>query len=175
MAYSKSGIQTCLSVHTQNTDPKCIRGEGGPRGFTLVEVMVAVFIAAILAAAAVAAMSSFRAKYALDAATRLIWSDLQNAKAAAVKTNQSVTVTRSTGTQYGYSYTDGSGIGHTLSRDLANDYPGTTVSLTGNAVTFSFRGTAGNPGDADKTVMVQNSSGTKSFAVKWTGNIQSVQ
>jgi len=144
------------------------------KGFTLLELMIVIAIAGILAAFAIPGMSTFVAKYRLDGATRALWADLQSAKMSAVKMNKSVILTINTSSKYSYTYTDPNGNAHTFSRDTTNDFPGVTITITGGSVTFGKTGLVGTPGDSDKTVTLQNASGTKTFVIKWTGNIQGV-
>lgn len=53
-------------------------------------------------------------------------------------------------------------------RDFSTDYPGVTVEIQNNTITFGSTGTAGGGG---KTVRVQSPAGTKSFTVVTTGRI----
>jgi type IV fimbrial biogenesis protein FimT len=142
-------------------------------GFTMVEVLVVLVIGSILTAIAVPSVINFLQKYRLEGATRVIWSDMQSAKMSAVKANQSVSVQLLTSTSYSYSYTDGLAATHSFYRDLSDEYPGVTVGFsTGTSITFRSMG-MGQPGTT-KTVTLQNGFGSRSFAINWTGRIESL-
>ena len=119
-------------------------------------------------------MARFVNNYRLETAARTVWSDVQSAKMAAIKANQSVMVQKLSSTSYTYSFTDGFNQVHSFFRDLNSDGPGVTLAFDGGSpITFFGSGMASDVG-VDRVVTVQNSSGTKSFLVSWTGKIGSI-
>ncbi len=144
------------------------------RGFGLVELAIAVAIVGITTAMAVAGTARLVNWYRLNGAAAIIRTDLQAARMAAIKTNQSVTVDVNTSTQYSYSYVDSSGHTLSFSRNLSSDSPGVTITMTGSSVTFTSQGLAGNPGDADKAVTAQGVARSRVFSIRWTGEMSSV-
>jgi type IV fimbrial biogenesis protein FimT len=131
----------------------------GQKGFSLIEVLITLGILVIVAAIAVPQMGRMLESYRLNGAARLVWSDMQNAKMTAVRENRSITVNfRSTS----YDFVRNGAV--IFTRNLANDYPGVTVS--GGNITFNSRGTA-NP----ITITVSLAGRTRSFSIAWTGRI----
>lgn len=141
------------------------------KGFTLVELLIAIAIAAILAAIAIPHTGTIVNTYRLNGAARVVWSDLQNAKMTAIKTNQSITVTFDNTTTHSYPRpNDPRGL---FTRNLANDYPGVTISYTGgSSMSFNSRGMV-PVGDVG-TVRVMLAGRTKQITIAWTGRIQSL-
>ncbi|HED00198.1 MAG TPA: prepilin-type N-terminal cleavage/methylation domain-containing protein [Proteobacteria bacterium] len=144
---------------------------GDHRGFTLTELMIVVALTAILAAIAYPQMGSMINTYRLNGAARAVWSDLQNAKMTAIKTNQSITVTFDNTTTHSYPRpNDPRG---PFTRNLANDYPGVTISYTGgSSLSFNSRGMV-PVGDVG-TVKVTLAGRTKKFTIQWTGRIGNI-
>ena len=66
-------------------------------GFTLIELIVAIAIMGIAAAIAIPGFSSWLPNYRLKSATRDLYSNMQMAKLAAIKQNQTCSITLSTG------------------------------------------------------------------------------
>lgn len=138
------------------------------RGFTFVEILIVIAILIILAAIAIPQMGSMINIYRLSGATRIVWSDLQNAKMTAIKENRNIRV-NSSSTSYNFVRVDtGENI---FTRDFASDYPNVTVLINGDgSVTFNSRGMAQN-----RTVTVQLSGRQKQFTILWTGRIREIQ
>ncbi|MBU1208120.1 MAG: prepilin-type N-terminal cleavage/methylation domain-containing protein [Proteobacteria bacterium] len=136
------------------------------KGFTLVELLIAIAIAAILAAIAIPHTGTIVNTYRLNGAARVVWSDLQNAKMTAVKENKSVKVNFST-PSYNFVRVETSEV--IFTRNLANDYPNVTISSSGGSTTFNSRGMADST-----TITVGLSSKQKKFTIAWTGRIQSL-
>ncbi len=139
-------------------------------GFTLLEIMVAVAILGILVGLSVPSMARFVNSQRLESAARTVWSDIQSAKMAAIKENQSVTVQSTSATQYSYSFVDGFGNTHSFVRNLADECPGVTISMTG-ATPVTFLGSGIRQPGQNTTVVLTNSAGTRCFLVAWSGSI----
>jgi type IV fimbrial biogenesis protein FimT len=142
-------------------------------GFTLLELLVALAIVGIVVGIAVPSMARFVDNYRLETAARTVWSDVQSAKMAAIKENQSVTLTLNSSTTYSYSFTDGNGAVHSFSRDITQDCPGVDLSFSGGSTTIVFLGSGTRvEGAADTTITLSNASGqARAFPVSWTGRI----
>jgi type IV fimbrial biogenesis protein FimT len=133
----------------------------GQKGFSLVEVLIAIGILIILAAIAIPQMRGMLESYRLNGAARVVWSDMQNAKMTAIRENRSITVNfRSTS----YDFVRNGAV--IFTRNLANDYPGVTVSSTGGTTTFNSRGTVDFT-----TITISLAGRTRSFSIAWTGRI----
>lgn len=138
------------------------------RGFTLVELLIGAMIVAILGVVAAPQFTNMLQRFRLNGATRVVWGDLHKARLMAIKESTSMTVNFG-GNSYNITRTVTGQVA--LQRNLAQDYPGVTVSITNNAITFGSTGTAGG---GSQTVQVQSSAGTKSFTVLTTGRIGNV-
>lgn len=140
----------------------------GQKGFTLVEVLIAIGILVILSAIAIPQMRGIIESYRLNGAARVVWSDMQNAKMTAIKTNQSITVTFVNTTTYSHPRpNDPRGA---FTRNLANDYPNVTIRSSGESTTFNSRGMV-DP----TTITVSLSGRQKEFKIAWTGRIERIQ
>jgi prepilin-type N-terminal cleavage/methylation domain-containing protein len=139
------------------------------RGFTVLELVLAIMIMGILTAASVPQFSILLRTYRLNAATNVVWGDLHKARIIAIKENRAIQVNFTTSTSYNIVRVGTGQVIHT--RNLLTDYPGTTVNINNNPMTFGSTGTAGFGG---ATVQVQNPAGTKSFTIATTGRIGSV-
>jgi prepilin-type N-terminal cleavage/methylation domain-containing protein len=135
------------------------------RAFTLVEVLIGAMIMAIIATFAVPQFGGLLRAYRLNGATKVFWGDLHKARLMAIKENNSIRVDFS-GTSYTIVRVNTGGAA--FIRNLGANYPGITVSIQDNTVTFGSTGTAGVGG---KTVQVQGSGGTKTFTILTTGRI----
>ena len=142
-------------------------------GFTLLEVLVAVAIVGILIGLAVPGMTGFLNNHRLETAARTVWSDVQSAKMAAIKENQSVILQRTSPTQYSYSFVDGFGNVHSFVRNLADECPSVTITLTGTTPIRFVGSGIRQPGE-NTTVTLANSAGTRNFLVAWSGSIGGV-
>lgn len=127
-------------------------------GFTVLELMVAIGIAAIVMAVAVPSFMSWLPTLRLSSAARQVATDLQVARMKAISQNTSYTVTftPSNGT---YSYS-------TDSRDIGQLYPGISISSAPNPV-FTPRGTASTTG----TIRLSNGTATKDIVVSTVGRV----
>lgn len=138
------------------------------KGFSLIEVLIALGILIIVAAIAIPSMGRMLESYRLNGAARLVWSDMQNAKMTAIRENRSITV-NFTPTSYNFVRA-----GETIpifTRNLANDYPNVIVSSTNNvSITFNSRGTVGPA----TTITISLAGRTRSFSIAWTGRIGSI-
>jgi prepilin-type N-terminal cleavage/methylation domain-containing protein len=136
------------------------------RGFTVIELFLAIMIMGILTAAAVPQFNRLLQTYRLKGATNVIWGDLHKARITAIKENRAIQVNFMTTTSYNIVRV---GTGQVIyTRNLLTDYPGITVNINNNPMTFGSTGTAGFGG---ATVQVQNPAGTKNFTILTTGRI----
>ena len=140
----------------------------GDKGFTVIELLIGAMIVAILGVVAAPQFTGLLQRFRLNGATRVVWGDLHKARLMAIKENTAMTV-NFTGNSYNITRTVSGQV--VLQRNLAQDYPGITVSITNNAITFGSTGTAGG---GSQTVQVQSSAGTKSFTVLTTGRIGNI-
>lgn len=155
---------------------KHMQERDGPRGFSLLEVLITVVLIGILIGLSLPSLAGLLNGYRVDAAAGVVWSDIQSAKMSAIKANQSVSVVLTSAVTYSYSYSDALSNTHTFSQDLSRDYPGVTLSFNGPiTLTFNSLGMKQPPTPGTSTtVTVSNSSKTLSFSVNWTGAIGSL-
>lgn len=130
------------------------------RGFTLMELMVAVAVSMIVLAVGTPSFLSWLPTMRLSSAARQIATDLQVARMKAISQNASYTVTFNTSSA---TYTYGSD-----SRDIGQQYPGISIaSVSPSNPVFTPRGTAGG----SVTITLDNGSAQKVVCVKTVGRV----
>lgn len=139
--------------------------QSNQKGFTLLEILIAIGILAILAFIAIPQLG--KSSYTLDGATRLVWSDMHNARMTAIRENRPIRVEFVNSTSYRFVRVDTGAV--IFTRDLATDYPDVTISSSGGTTTFNSRGTV----DAT-TITVSLSGEEKEFTIAWTGRIKTI-
>ncbi len=136
----------------------------GKAGFSLVELMVAIGLLAVLAAIAIPNLSSWLPSYRLKSAARDLYSNMQKAKMAAIKSNSTVTLnfTASTGSPClggMYNFVDAGG-NTIVSNSLAN---GICLSTpTGFPAGFS---SAGLPSGVTGTIQLTHPNTTRIYTI----------
>jgi len=163
LGYNRSG-----SSHLGRLTPS--RSKSGPRGFSLIEMLVVIGILAITAIVTIPNVIAWRSGMQFRSAVNELRNDLESAKTRAVKENATVTVAFDpTAGQYRMTYLDQ--VANTIllkSQTLpagvriATENPAHTLgSLPGNQTSFSSRGTAGAC-----TIVLANQQGrTKSVGI----------
>jgi prepilin-type N-terminal cleavage/methylation domain-containing protein len=131
-----------------------------PRGLTLIEIIAAMGVAAILMAIAIPNFNSVFPGLRLTQAARQVATDLQNARMRAIAQNASTTVTfnQSAGT-----YTFG---GDSFDSDQL--YPGITISSVSANPVFTSRGTA----STTSNITLSNGSATRQVQVTAVGRVR---
>jgi prepilin-type N-terminal cleavage/methylation domain-containing protein len=163
------------SSHSGCSTP--FRSNTGPRGFSLIEMLVVIGILAITAIVTIPNVIAWRNGMQLRAAVNELRSDLESAKTRAVKENATVTVAFDpTAGQYRMTYLDQ--VANTIllkSQTLPagvridTENPTHTLdSLPGNQTSFSSRGTAG----ACTIVLANHQGRTKSVGITFIGKIE---
>jgi type IV fimbrial biogenesis protein FimT len=143
-------------------------------GFTLIEIIVAFAVLAIVASIAVPGLLSQMPKWRLNGAARQVMGDLMAARMKAVKLNHRVKVFFFFVDDHQYRICDDVNEddivtdleGDVENRDIHNRYPDVTI-ISANDPVFSSRGTAAN-----RTITLQNSSGSKDIIVNITGRVR---
>jgi prepilin-type N-terminal cleavage/methylation domain-containing protein len=138
------------------------------RGFTLVELLIGAMIISIMGAFAAPQFGSTLRAYRLNGATQVIWGDLHKARLMAIKENRTIRVDF-TGTVYEIVRVDTAVVA--FRRNLATDFPGITVSIPNNTISFGSTGTAGG---GSKRLEVQSTTSSKSFTILTTGRIGNI-
>src|SRR6267378_1990714 len=106
------------------------------RGFTLVELLIALMIMGIMAAIAVPRFSGLIKNYRLTNAARIVWLDLHRAKMMAIKQGRTMRVDF-TATSYNIVRVDTAAV--VLSRNLSVHYPSVTFDTHESKVPESRR------------------------------------
>lgn len=133
----------------------------GASGFTVMELIVGIAIAAILMGIAVPSLMSLLPTLRLSSAARQIATDLQVARMKAISQNAQNTVTFNVANGT-YAFTFGS-----ISRNLDTLYPGIRIqSVTSNPI-FTPRGTT----QSAVTIAITNGSAQKLVCVKTVGRV----
>jgi type II secretion system protein H len=154
--------------------PTLFRSKTGAGGFSLIEMMVVVLILAIVAAIAIPNLIAWRSGMNLRAAVEELRSDLESARARAVKENAQITVAFiPTAGQYRMTYQDPDANTILLKSQtlpagvrIASENP--LYTLTSNSTSFSSRGTA-----APGTIVLANQKGkTSSVSITFIGKIE---
>lgn len=140
-----------------------MRGKAQQRGFTLIELMVTVAIMAILAAIAYPSFTDLIERNRLKGATEGLFADLQFAKAEAIKRNQDVTLTATTGTSWKYDITLPDAT--VLKSVKAADVRGVTLSAATNAGKTVFKPVR-STADAASFTMQRDSDTSQTMKVK---------
>lgn len=149
------------------------KSTGNGSGFTLVEMMLAIAVAAALAAIAIPAFMSLLPGMRLNGAARQVMGDLMDARMEAVKQNNQFKVFFLNNHEYKIlDDNDNDGVddgGAETSRtiDIQDNYSDVTLSDTGDPI-FSPKGTA----TSLSTITVQNTSGSKSVSVSIAGRVK---
>jgi type IV fimbrial biogenesis protein FimT len=138
------------------------------RGFTVVELLITVMVIGMMAAFAAPQFGNILRAYRLNGAVQVIWGDLHKARLLAIKENRTIRVDF-TGSAYEIVRVDTAVVA--FRRNLTTDFPGITVSIPNNTISFGSTGTAGGGG---KTVQVQGATGSKSFTILTTGRIGNI-
>jgi len=131
-------------------------------GFTLMELILALSVMAILLAIAWPAIGQFSSGYRLRAAAREVATDLQFARLLAVKENRDFQVSIA-GASYEVTRVSDGFVAKV--RDFSADYP--DVFLSGATVTFNSRGNAGS-----RSLTVSNMATSKNITVGSTGRVK---
>lgn len=131
------------------------------RGFSLVEILVAVSVFSILAAVAVPQFMAFRPKSRLNGAARQIYSELMWARSKAVDENSAFVVTFPTNQTMQIAGST------TKTVNIQSEYSDVTLTSSASTITFTSRGTA----SVAPTITLTNGAGTKTVTVRITGTV----
>ena len=138
-------------------------------GFTIVELLVVVAIIGLVAAIAAPRFFNMVSVLRSRGAADQLAADLAWSRMTAVREGRTVSVRFNTSTSYSITVDNGAAILRTLrSRNLANDYPGTTVTSSASRVAFDSRGLL-RAGTA--TVTVTRAARTRTLRVSPVGRI----
>lgn len=134
----------------------------GSPGFTLMELILALSVMAILLVIAWPVIGQFSSGYRLRAAAREVATDLQFTRLLAVKENKDFQVSFA-GSSYQVTRVSDGFVAK--NRDFNSDFPG--ITLTSSSVTFNSRGNA-----STRTITVSNLLGTRNITVGSTGRVK---
>jgi Tfp pilus assembly protein FimT len=135
------------------------------RGLTLIELFIGIMIVTIFGAITAPQLTGLLQGFRINGAAKAVWGDLHRARMMAIKENRTIRVDFTSGA-YEIVRVDTAEVA--FRRNLTNDFPGITVSISNNTISFGSTGTAGGGG---KTVQVQSSTASKSFTIITTGRI----
>jgi Tfp pilus assembly protein FimT len=135
-------------------------------GYTIIEIFLVIMIMATLAVFVGPQFRGILGSYRLTGATNVVWGDFQKARMIAIRENNSIRVNFTSNTSYSIVRVGTNQV--IFTRSLATDYPGVSVSINNNPMTFGSTGTAGFGG---ATIQIQNLAGTKNFTIATTGRI----
>jgi type IV fimbrial biogenesis protein FimT len=134
-------------------------------GYTLMELFITMMIVGILATVAAPQATGLMRTYRLSGAGQVVWGDLHKARLMAIKESRTIRVDF-TATAYSLVRVDTAEVA--FSRNVALEYPGITLGVTPNAVTFT---SAGLLASATRNVQIQSTAGTKGVTILPTGRI----
>lgn len=133
------------------------------RGLTLIELMIAIAILAVLGTLAAAPMGAFFARQRVQAAAQHLVADLSEARHEAARRGQVLRVNFTQGSEWCYAITVDSAarcdnIGHpaVLKRVGSKDHPGVTITM---AQTFELDGRTGAALQAPAAVQLLSTGG----------------
>lgn len=143
-------------------------------GFTLIEMMIVVAVAAIMAGVAVPAFMSMLPGMRLNGASRQVMTDLMAARMDAVKQNNQFRVFFNSPGANQYQILDDddndgvADMGEAITtKNIQDNYNDVTFNSTNNPI-FTPRGTA----TSLPTITLQNSSGSKAVTVSIAGRVK---
>jgi prepilin-type N-terminal cleavage/methylation domain-containing protein len=138
------------------------------RGLTLIELCIVIMILAIFGAITAPELTGLLRGFRINGAAKVVWGDLHRARMMAIKENRTIRVDF-TASAYEIVRVDTAVVA--FRRNLAADFPGITVSISNNTISFGSTGTAGG---GSKTIQVQSATGSKSFTILTTGRIGNI-
>ena len=138
------------------------------RGLTLVELCIGIMIVTIFGAITAPQLTGLLRSFRINGAAKVVWGDLHRARMMAIKENGMIRVDFTSSAYEIVRVRVGTPDEVVFQRNLTNDFPGITVSITGDKVSFGSTGTAGS---GSKTVQVQSATASKTFTIITTGRI----
>jgi type IV fimbrial biogenesis protein FimT len=127
-------------------------GHSPDRGFTLIELMVTLAVAAILLALAVPSFKSLIDKYKLTSAVDTLYSDFQFARGEAIRNNQNVYISFQSGTAWCYGMVLGNAAcSCSQTTASASDYCGLKLVSAGGSNNVSIPGASSITFNANQT------------------------